>query len=109
MSRDLGAAPDQRGLRGSFPSSLARALHRLGSVPRSVGGSKGMAVSITYTSHLGSAGWLKFGQRLGALGKFPGTLGAAGVRGPGTRRQDRLTLSPSAGGWLFPRQRALAR
>lgn len=41
--------------------------------------------SVTCAS-LGSAGWLKFGQRLGALGKPPGTLGAAGgpgLQGPG--------------------------
>lgn len=70
-------------------------------------GRRAVLGSITYASHLGSAGWLKFGQRLGALGKFPGTLGAAGVRAPGTRGQDRLTLLFCR--WLPPRRRALAR
>lgn len=72
------------------------------------GAGTGLALgSVTCAARVGPAGWLKFGQGLGALGKSPGTLGAAGIGASGPRGQD------SSGSLSFPlrlppRRRALA-
>lgn len=102
-NRGLGAAPGRPGPGGSFlgPGPGPRAPHPGGGAPRRMGevrdrrcGQELALGSLTCAACLSSIAWLKLGQRLGALDKSPGSLGAAGVGASGGPQARFVWFSP---------------
>ena len=98
MSRGLGAAQADLG-RGSFlgarPGRRSPGAVRPGAWGE-VRGQRCVLGSVTCATRLRSNAWLKFGQQLGARGKSPGTLGAAGVEAGFARLSP---VAPAAPAW----------